>query len=85
MGAGSTTGSHAEGTSAAGKRIGDGLYEREAELAALSSALGAPRSGKGELVVVEGPAGIGKSRLLAEARLMAAARGMMVLTAGGLP
>jgi DNA-binding CsgD family transcriptional regulator len=60
---------------------GDGLYERETELAALSSALGAARAGKGELVVVEGPAGIGKSRLLAAARAMAAARGMAMLTA----
>lgn len=59
------------------------LYEREAELAALSEALAEARAGTGGLVVVEGPAGIGKSRLLAEARAAAAARGMTVLTARG--
>jgi DNA-binding NarL/FixJ family response regulator len=85
VGAGSTAGSQAS-TGAAGQgnqgnESGDGLYERETELAALASALAAARSGEGRLVVVEGPAGIGKSRLLAEARAMAAARGMMVLTA----
>ena len=62
---------------------GAGLYEREAELAALSAALAEARAGTGGLVVVEGPAGIGKSRLLAEARAAAAARGMTVLTARG--
>jgi predicted ATPase len=55
------------------------LYEREDELAALAEA----RAGTGGLVVVEGPAGIGKSRLLAEARADAAGRGMTVLTARG--
>jgi DNA-binding CsgD family transcriptional regulator len=60
------------------------LYERETELAALSGALAAARSGAGGLVVVEGPAGIGKSRLLAEADAMAEARGMTVLTARGI-
>ena len=63
---------------------GDGLFERETELAALSAALAAARSGTGGLVVLEGPAGIGKSRLLAEARAMAAALGMTVLTARGI-
>jgi DNA-binding CsgD family transcriptional regulator len=83
VGAGSTAGSHAERTGAGGKRnhSGNGLYERETELAALSSALAAARSGAGGLVVVEGPAGIGKSRLLAEARAMAAAHGMAMLAA----
>jgi tetratricopeptide (TPR) repeat protein len=35
-------------------------------------------------VVIEGPAGIGKSRLLAEARTMAATRGMAVLATRGI-
>ena len=52
----------------AGNDPGNGLFEREAELAALSAALAAARSGAGGLVVLDGPAGIGKSRLLAEAR-----------------
>jgi hypothetical protein len=60
-----------------------GLYEREDELAALSEALSEARAGTGGLVVVEGPAGIGKSRLLAEPRPAAASRGMTVLTARG--
>lgn len=63
--------------------LGTGLYERENELAALSQALTAARAGTGGLVVVEGPTGIGKSRLLAEARATAAAHGMAVLTARG--
>lgn len=83
MGAESTAGRHGEGTGAVGGGTdsGNGLYERESELAALSGALSAARSGTGGLVVVEGPAGIGKSRLLAEAGAMAEARGMTVLTA----
>ena len=47
------------------------LLEREADLAALSAVIEAAWSGEGRLVVVEGPAGIGKTRLLAEARSMA--------------
>jgi DNA-binding CsgD family transcriptional regulator len=46
-----------------------GLLERTHEIATLDHAVGAARAGTGSLVVVEGPAGIGKSRLLAAARL----------------
>jgi hypothetical protein len=60
------------------------LYEREAELAAISQALGAARSGTGGLVLVQGPAGIGKSRLLAEARVIAGTLGLTVLAARGI-
>jgi hypothetical protein len=60
------------------------IYEREAELAKLSAALTAARAGAGRLVVIEGPAGIGKSRLLAEARAMAEARGIAVLATRGI-
>jgi DNA-binding CsgD family transcriptional regulator len=67
-----------------GNDTGNGLFERETELAALSAALAAARSGAGGLVVLEGPAGIGKSRLLAEARVMAGEHGMTVLTARGI-
>ena len=59
------------------------LLEREAELAALEAMLGAAQSGDGRLVVVEGSAGIGKTRLLAEARALAAAAEFEVLTARG--
>jgi DNA-binding CsgD family transcriptional regulator len=62
----------------------DGLFEREAELAAISGALNAARSGSGSLVLVEGPAGIGKSSLLAEARAMAGELGLAVLSARGI-
>jgi DNA-binding CsgD family transcriptional regulator len=63
---------------------GPGLFERESELAALSEALAAARAGVGGLVVLDGPAGIGKSRLLAESRAMAGKHGMTVLTARGI-
>ena len=59
------------------------LLEREAELAALEAMLGAAQSGDGRLVVVEGSAGIGKTRLLAEARALAVAAEFEVLTARG--
>jgi DNA-binding CsgD family transcriptional regulator len=61
-----------------------GLYERDAEVGALAQALHDARGGTGRLLVVEGPAGIGKSRLLAEARTMAGRLGMTVLTARGV-
>jgi DNA-binding CsgD family transcriptional regulator/tetratricopeptide (TPR) repeat protein len=56
------------------------LLERETELTALSEALAAARAGEGRLVVIEGSAGIGKSRLLAEARTLAGAEEMQVLS-----
>jgi DNA-binding CsgD family transcriptional regulator len=59
------------------------MLEREAELAALEAMLGAAQSGDGRLVVVEGSAGIGKTRLLAEARALATAAEFEVLTARG--
>jgi DNA-binding CsgD family transcriptional regulator len=67
--------------SSAGRKA---IYEREPELAKLSAALTAARGGAGRLVVIEGPAGIGKSRLLAETRAMAGTRGMAVLAARGI-
>jgi DNA-binding CsgD family transcriptional regulator len=59
------------------------LLEREAELAALEAMLAAARDGDGRLVVVEGSAGIGKTRLLAEARALAERGEFEVLTARG--
>ena len=41
------------------------MLEREAEMATLEAILAAAREGEGRLVVVEGSAGIGKTRLLA--------------------
>ena len=60
------------------------LLEREAELAALSALIGAARSGDGRLVVIEGAAGIGKTRLLAEARSLAADFEVLSARAGEL-
>src|SRR4051794_15657253 len=59
------------------------MLEREAEIAALEAMLGAAQAGDGRLVVVEGSAGIGKTRLLAEARALAAAAEFEVLSARG--
>jgi DNA-binding CsgD family transcriptional regulator len=56
-----------------------GLLERERELAALDRLIGDAQDGRGAVVLIEGPAGIGKSRLLAAARERA--RGMTVLAA----
>src|SRR5436305_10911734 len=52
-------------------------------MAAHEAMLTAARSGEGRLVVVEGTAGIGKTRVLAEARVLAAATEFEVLTARG--
>jgi len=55
------------------------LLERSEELARIESALADARTGRGRFVVVEGPAGIGKTALLAAARIAAAEDGMRVL------
>jgi DNA-binding CsgD family transcriptional regulator len=57
------------------------LWEREAELTSVGSVLDQVADGAGAVVVVEGPAGIGKSELLAAARATAQARGLGVLGA----
>jgi len=59
------------------------LLERSEELARIESALAASRSGRGRFVVVEGPAGMGKTALLAAARTAAADGGMRVLRSRG--
>jgi class 3 adenylate cyclase/tetratricopeptide (TPR) repeat protein len=57
------------------------LLEREAELAALGAAVEAAAAGAGRLVAIEGRAGMGKTRLVAEARALAAEAGFEVLVA----
>ncbi|HEX6723934.1 MAG TPA: AAA family ATPase [Gaiella sp.] len=57
------------------------LLERNEELARIGSALAGARAGRGGFVVIEGPAGIGKTALLAAARTAAAEDGMRVLRA----
>jgi DNA-binding CsgD family transcriptional regulator len=59
------------------------LLERESELARLDAALDEACAGSGGIVVVEGPAGVGKSRLLLAARQGAAQRNLAVLSARG--
>ena len=55
------------------------IFERETELSAIDAVLDAAAGGQGRVVLVEGPAGIGKSRLLAEVRALAAERGLRPL------
>src|SRR5215472_11771460 len=55
------------------------LRGRETERAALDQLIGAAVDGAGGVVAVEGAAGIGKSRLLAEAAQVAAASGVQVV------
>ncbi len=59
------------------------LLERGEELARIESALGDARSGRGTFLVIEGPAGIGKTALLEAARAAAADSGMRVLRSRG--
>jgi DNA-binding CsgD family transcriptional regulator len=59
------------------------LLERSEELARIESALAKARSGSGTFVVIEGPAGIGKTALVAAARIAAADEGMRVLRSRG--
>ncbi|MDX6642766.1 MAG: hypothetical protein QOD76_728 [Solirubrobacteraceae bacterium] len=59
------------------------LLERGAELDQLQAALDDARTGAGRLVVIEGAAGIGKTRLLNAARETAERTDMQVLTARG--
>ncbi|MGH3083053.1 MAG: helix-turn-helix transcriptional regulator [Gaiellaceae bacterium] len=59
------------------------LLEREAQVAALEALANAARSGGGRFVVIEGSAGIGKTRLLGVARAIAGSAGMRVLAARG--
>jgi len=57
------------------------LLERMAEVAAIAAATAAAVAGSGSVLLIEGAAGVGKTRLLADACEQAAAAGMTVLTA----
>ncbi|HYJ23151.1 MAG TPA: AAA family ATPase [Solirubrobacterales bacterium] len=59
------------------------LLERDEELGAISAHLQDAREGDGSLLVIEGPAGIGKTALVGAAAEMARAEGMTVLRARG--
>jgi predicted ATPase len=60
-----------------------GLIDSERELEALVAPMDAALAGSGQVVLIEGPAGIGKTRLLAAAREVAAERGLQALLARG--
>jgi len=62
---------------------GDGLLERDSELDALERALEGAVSGRGQMLAIVGPAGIGKSSLLGRGRQAAGERGLRLLTASG--
>jgi DNA-binding CsgD family transcriptional regulator/tetratricopeptide (TPR) repeat protein len=57
------------------------LLERERELVALHAAIDAARRGDGAVVLIEGPAGVGKTRLVHAAAAAAHETGMLTLTA----
>src|SRR3954469_13833708 len=59
------------------------IFERAVELATLDDCLAQTAAGSGRAVMIAGSAGIGKSRLLAEAAEAAAGRGFRVLRARG--
>jgi AAA ATPase domain len=66
-----------------GAKDGEPLLGREAELAALTALLDEV-AGRGSALLLSGPPGVGKSRLLTETTAAARERGMTVLTATGV-
>ena len=61
----------------------DDLLDRDREMRAVRAALDDLAAGEPRLLLIEGPAGIGKTRLLTEARRIAGERSIRVLTARG--
>jgi DNA-binding CsgD family transcriptional regulator/tetratricopeptide (TPR) repeat protein len=64
-------------------QLSDELLERRAEVAALTALVAAAERGGGRLVAIEGPPGIGKTRLLGELRRLGDDAGLRVLRARG--
>ena len=62
---------------------GPEIVERHNEVLLISDLLDDAAAGQGRVALIEGPAGIGKSRLLVEARREAAERGVQALFARG--
>ena len=60
-----------------------GLYEREDELARVDALMTAAYAGRGGVLLIAGPAGIGKTVLLESARERASQAGMRVLAGRG--
>lgn len=65
------------------ERDAQALLERADELAAIEAAISATKTGIGKLVVIEGPAGIGKTALLTAAKGLGLETGAQVLGARG--
>ena len=63
--------------------VGEALLERERELETLAEGLDRACAGDGTLLLVEGPAGVGKTELAREARAAAERTGMVLLDARG--
>jgi ABC-type hemin transport system ATPase subunit len=63
--------------------VAPGFVERERELATVTTIADEAASGRGRVLLVEGPAGIGKSRVLEELRGHAQRAGTLTLTARG--
>jgi DNA-binding CsgD family transcriptional regulator len=59
------------------------LWERERDLALIEDALARASGGSGRLVVIDGPAGIGKTRLIERSAELAASAGFRLFTATG--
>src|SRR5215207_10636452 len=59
------------------------LFERDRELQVVAGMLESAAEGRGSLLILDGPAGIGKSRLLTATRELAHERGFQVLHARG--
>jgi DNA-binding CsgD family transcriptional regulator/tetratricopeptide (TPR) repeat protein len=64
--------------------VSHGLLERERELGRLRTLLSSALEGRGGVALVDGPAGIGKTRLLQATREAATECGLRVLTARGV-
>jgi DNA-binding CsgD family transcriptional regulator len=66
------------------RRSGGSLYDREHELGQAATELDSAMVGSGRMLLIEGQAGIGKSRLLAELAALADERGFDVYSACGI-
>jgi len=64
---------------------GEALLERDGELGVLAELVAQAAGGDGRAGLIQGPPGIGKTRLVAAARRLAAAAGMRCLSARGSP